>query len=143
MKLIVLEGDPGVGKTDTINVAYQLMLQTGYDQVPNCFEDLQHNDFLDVLTNGEQKVGIVSQGDYAKDIYSVKNHLAKLQSFGCDKAICAATLGPTKQRIQTAIDAYPLLKEKVRKKPVPNKNVSLYRIENNKDAKKLVSALTE
>lgn len=49
MKLIVLEGLSDAGKTATINVAYQLMLQAGYDQVPNCFEDLKHNDFLDVL----------------------------------------------------------------------------------------------
>lgn len=141
MKLIVLEGLSDAGKTATINVAYQLILQAGYDQVPNCFEDLKHNDFLDVLTNGAQKVGIVSQGDYARRINSVKNHLAKLQSFGCDKAICAVTSGPKKQEIQTAIKAYPLLKEKVKKER--EKNVFLHRIKDNEAANKLVSALTE
>lgn len=61
MNVIALEGTSSVGKTSTINVVYQLLLQNGYTQVLGCFEDLANNDFLDVMTNGNQTIGVVSQ----------------------------------------------------------------------------------
>ena len=134
MEIIALEGKSNAGKTTVINVVYQLMLEMGYTQIPGRFQDLDNNDFLDVLTNENQTVGIVSQGDYARGKYAVKNHLATLESFGCDKAICACSTDKSSE-IKAAILAYP--NTIVAKLPQPV--VALQRIDNHKDAKTLIS----
>lgn len=106
MRVIALEGDSNSGKTQTLNLVYALMLQSGYAQVPGAFQDLGNNDCLDVFQGFGKTVGIVTQGDYAIGIYSVKNHLLRLQSFGCDVAICACTIGASKLKIRNAVMAY-------------------------------------
>jgi hypothetical protein len=137
MYVIALEGKPNSGKTETINIVYQLMLQIGYRQIENNVKDLGPKDFLDVLTNDIQTVGIVSHGDYAIGKYSVKTHLAKLEGFGCDKVICACTIGESKGRIKTAIEKYPHTYVLKSFQPA----VELQRIDNNTDANKLMSYL--
>ncbi len=132
MDLIVLKGNSDVGKTTTINIVYQLLLTKGYKQVPNCFQDLGNGDFLDVIENGIQKVGIVSQGDYAIGSYSVGNHLFTLQNAGSNKAICACTNG--KPKIINAINKYT--HTSINK--TSQTNVSLQRIDNNYDALKIM-----
>ena len=107
MEVIALEGDPNSGKTKTLNLVYALLVQAGYTQVPGVFQDLCNDDCLDVFQNSEKTVGIVTQGDYAIGDYSVKNHLTYLQSLGCDVAVCACTVGTSKQKIKDAIKAYP------------------------------------
>ncbi|MDM1098318.1 hypothetical protein HXZ81_17105 [Myroides odoratimimus] len=134
MELIVLEGNPSVGKTNTINIVYQLLLERDYKQVINCFQDLGNNDFLDVLEKDDEKIGIVSQGDYAIGECSVEKHLEKLVMYGCKKAICACTVGTGKSRIKKIINNYSnviILK-------TGQSIVSLQRIENNMDANKIV-----
>lgn len=135
MELIVLKGDGNVGKTETINIVYQLMLSNGYTQVAGYLEDLGKDDFVDVLYNGSQKIGIVSQGDYAIGTYSVKNHLIRLQNAGCDKAICACTNG--KPKIINAINGY--IHTIINKTKEPD--ASLQEIENKKSAQKIISYL--
>ena len=120
MDLIVLEGDPHIGKTETLNIVYQLLLQTGYTQIPGNF-----------------KVGIVTQGDYAIGPCSVKNHILHLQSKGCGKAICACTLGGSKQKIKNAIALYP----HITISKIANSNISLRRIDNNKDANTILALI--
>ena len=136
MDLIVLEGDPHIGKTETLNIVYQLLLQTGYTQIPGNFIDLANNDVLDIL-QGKFKVGIVTQGDYAIGPCSVKNHILHLQSKGCGKAICACTLGGSKQKIKNAIALYP----HITISKIANSNISLRRIDNNKDANTILALI--
>lgn len=106
MKVIALEGDPNSGKTKTLNLVYALLVQAGYTQVSGVFQDLCNDDCLDVFQGFGKTIGIVTQGDYAIGDYSVKNHLAYLQSLGCDVAVCACTVGTSKQKIKDAIKAY-------------------------------------
>jgi ribosome biogenesis GTPase A len=52
MEIIALLGNSNVGKSETINFAYQLMLQNGYRQVTGNFKKLDNpimRDFIDVL----------------------------------------------------------------------------------------------
>lgn len=107
MRVIALEGDSNSGKTKTLNFVYALLLQAGYTQVSGAFQDLGNDDCLDVFQSHGKTVGIVTQGDYAIGVYSVKKHLARLQTSGCDVAVCACTVGTSKQKIKDAITAYP------------------------------------
>lgn len=107
MKVIALIGRPNCGKTQTLTLVYSLLLKSGGIQIPGTYIDLANRDFLDVLNFHGQKVGIVSQGDYAIEPYSVKNHLHRLESYYCDIAICACTTGKTKNKIKEAIETFP------------------------------------
>ncbi len=108
MEVIALLGDSSNGKSETINIVYQLMLLFGYVQVPGHFRQLGNpiqKDFIDVLEKKGNRVGLVSLGDYApphKD--SLLIHLTILQSLGCKKAVCACSTRPLK--IKSSISAF-------------------------------------
>lgn len=95
MKVIALRGDENRGKSETLNIVYQMMLLFGYQQVPGHFNDLGNlaqKDFIDILEKKGVKVGIVTLGDYDDDKkgpWSVSTYLDYLENHGCDKAICA------------------------------------------------------
>lgn len=136
MEVIALEGNPNIGKTTTLNIVYQLLLQAGYTQVKGTFIDLNNNDCLDVL-QGELRIGIVTQGDYAVRKCSVKNHLLHLQSLGCNKVICACTLGVSKQKIKDAIASY----SHTYVAKTISISVDQQRIDNNKDANTIMGLI--
>lgn len=72
MEVIALRGEPNCGKTETLNLIYKLLLDEGWQQVKDSYQDLCNRDFLDVLKKGNKILGIVTQGDYAIGDYSVK-----------------------------------------------------------------------
>ncbi|MBI1647796.1 hypothetical protein I7X30_12125 [Capnocytophaga sp. 051621] len=107
MKLIVLKGEPDAGKTVTINYVYNKLRGQGYiESSKNVFKDLENGDFLTVLEKENVKLGVISQGDYAKGDCSVKKHLESLENQSCSIVICAQTIGENKEKIQKAIDKY-------------------------------------
>ncbi|MBE6277896.1 hypothetical protein SD412_20235 [Bacteroides fragilis] len=138
MKVIALEGDSNSGKTQTLNLVYTLLIQAGYTQVSGAFQDLSNNDCSDVFRGFGKTVGIVTQGDYAIGTCSVKNHLAHLQSFGCDVAVCACTIGTSKQKIKDAIMAYP---SHYFEPKLKSSSVSLERIDNFHCANKIMGMI--
>lgn len=98
--IIALIGNSKVGKSETINIVYQLMLYNGYAQVPAQFRALgnkKHRDFVDILEFNGLKVGIFSMGDYDSILHDhdtlktdyVEELIIDLQSKQCDKVICA------------------------------------------------------
>ena len=107
MEVISLRGEPNCGKTETLNLVYRLLLDEGWQQVENSYQNLCNRDFLNILKKGDKILGIVTQGDYAIGSCSVKKHLKILDEKDCDTAICACTIGVCKQKIQDAIDSYP------------------------------------
>lgn len=104
MEIIALRGPRDAGKTTTLKIVFEKLKAQGFQPMKDLEEDLENGDFLWVLEKDGRKVGLVTQGDYAQREYSVKNHLSKLESAGCDTAICACTTG--KSGIQRSIDAY-------------------------------------
>lgn len=138
MKVIALEGVSNSGKSQTLNLVYALLIQAGYTQVPDAFQDLGNDDCSDVFQGFGKTVGIVTQGDYAIGINSVRNHLARLQSFGCDVAVCACTIGVSKQKIKDAIKAYPSYHFEPKYK---NNDVAAQRIDNFHCATKIVGMI--
>lgn len=111
MKVIALRGERDCGKTQTLIKVYEMMKSQGFQSLPGMYKDLGNHDFRDVLEYNGRKIGIVSQGDYARNhsngAISVKNLLKDLEEKKkCDIAVCACQTGDGKTRIQKAINAY-------------------------------------
>ena len=106
MEIIALRGPDNTGKTTTLKIVFEKLKAQGFQPMKDFEEDLGYEDSLWVLEKDGRKVGLVTQGDYAGKKYSVKNHLRKLESAGCETAICACTTGKSKSGIQRSIDAY-------------------------------------
>jgi len=91
MKVIALKGKSNVGKSETVNIVYQFLLSEGFQQMPGIFSVCGNpamRDFIDVLEKDGVKVGIVSQGDYVREL---KKHLHLFKTSECVIAICACT----------------------------------------------------
>ena len=99
MEIIALNGYADCGKSNTLNIAYQLLLNAGYTQVSGHFgrpsnynfigEDFYgNNDFFDVLTKDGKLVGISTGEDSEEDL---EKRLAYFKELGCVKAICSCT----------------------------------------------------
>lgn len=113
MEVIALRGQSDKGKSETLNIVYQLMLQFGYLQTPpgpahfRMLGNLVQRDFIDILERKGKKVGIATMGDYGGNATeSVKNLLAYLDSQGCDVAVCACRIGIAS--ILNAVVKYPI-----------------------------------
>lgn len=103
MEILALEGNPNCGKSETLNIVYQLLLLNGYTQVPGFFAVLGNpkmRDFIDVLAKDNKIIGIVTQGDYVTGTDAIKNHLNKLSLAKCSIAICACTNKNPKAKLQ-------------------------------------------
>jgi hypothetical protein len=113
MDVIALLGDSNRGKSETINIVYQLMLLFGYKQVLGHFRPLGNQtqkDFIDVLEKKGHRIGIATMGDYAPpNADSLFALLTELQIAGCKKAVCACRPG----KIATSIKSFsPLFVDK-------------------------------
>lgn len=111
MKVIALRGERDSGKTQTLIKVYEMMKSQGFQSLPGMYKDLGNHDFRDVLERNGKRIGIVSQGDYARNhsngAISVKNLLKDLEEDGgCYIAVCACQTGDGKIRIQNAINSY-------------------------------------
>lgn len=114
MKVIALRGKESCGKTQTLIKVYEMMKTQGFQSLsglPEDYRDLANHDFRDVLEYNGRRIGIVSQGDYARNnpngAISVKNLLKDLEEDKqCDIAVCACQIGKGKGSIQKAIDSY-------------------------------------
>ncbi|WP_430899374.1 MULTISPECIES: hypothetical protein [unclassified Paraflavitalea] len=138
MKVIALNGPENSGKSHTINIAYTLLLEMGYIQVTNKFENLgnpKYEDFTDILTKDNIKLGIVAMGDYINGNSSLKNLLLNLEKEKCNIAICACRNNP---KIISAVEKYT--DHKIENK-TSTSDETLFRIVNFNDAKRLLSHL--
>jgi len=103
MEIISLRGPQNSGKTTTLTIVHDKLLEQSSQNSNNCFKEISNGDFRDVIEYNGRKVGIVTQGDYPKGECSVKNHLEELKDLGCDVAICACTIGYRKDSIQARL----------------------------------------
>ena len=82
MEIIALRGPQNSGKTTTLKMVYDKLLEQGFLQQDSASQELSNGDFLAILENDGKQVGIVTQGDYARGECSVKNHLRTLENLG-------------------------------------------------------------
>lgn len=114
MDIIALRGNQNQGKSETLNIVYQLMLLFGYTQVSGHFRGLgnpANKDCIDILEKRGARIGIALMGDYERQLSAnitpagdtVQDLLTYLQVNGCTKAICACnnSLGHAISFIQT------------------------------------------
>jgi ABC-type uncharacterized transport system YnjBCD ATPase subunit len=103
MEVLALEGNSNCGKSETLNIVYQMLLSDGFTQIAGNFAVLGNpkmRDFTDVLTKENKIIGIVTQGDYVIGKDSIAKHLNKLFLAGCSVAICACTNNNPKAKLQ-------------------------------------------
>lgn len=87
MKVIALEGESNVGKTQTLSLACELLLHANFEKIPNRYMDLDNGDFSVILKGYNKNIGILTQGDYLK----TTDLLQDLEEKGCDICLCACT----------------------------------------------------
>jgi hypothetical protein len=87
LKIIALQGKGNSGKTTSIKILDNILLNNNYTPVPN-MRQTHGKDFLDIYVHSisKLKVGITSSGD-TYDL--VKNRLQDLVNAKCDICICA------------------------------------------------------
>ncbi len=99
MEIIVLKGSSNCGKTQTLNIAYQLLLHAGYKQVTGHYGEPEtrnflgvditgNRDFYDILSLNGKVIGLTT-GENDKE--ALEEILADFAKAGCTKAICACT----------------------------------------------------
>lgn len=108
MEVIALKGKSNCGKSHTLNIVYQLLLNDGYTQVKGYFRVLGNHvqeDFFDILEKDGKRIGFATMGDYfeknkIREDDSVAALLKKLGDENCEKAICASSTEDTLKEVE-------------------------------------------
>lgn len=120
MRIIVLQGLSNQGKTSTINILYNMILDHGGVSTNRCTYGGDVNDFIDTVLYKNQKIGILSMGDMstpiAKEIWNFNN-------IKCDLVICALSTNTTKVRANNALNHFNA--HRVNKTIAPNRNIEI------------------
>jgi hypothetical protein len=97
MEIIALKGPANCGKSHTLSITYQLLLNMGYTQAPGHFSQEEafnflgekiygNKDFSDILIKDGRMVGIATGEDSKKELSAILNHF---KHAGCAIAICS------------------------------------------------------
>lgn len=104
MDIIVLEGLPNKGKTETIGLAYETVKNNGGIPTNKTQVGNDPRDFEDILTNYKnKKIAFYSAGD---DSTKLAAAIWKYGSANCDLMICALSTGTPKIRANKAINSH-------------------------------------
>lgn len=131
MKLIILKGPKGSGKSVSIEMTYKTLLNSTMRYVQDTSKpyytkfahDTNGVDFMDILISPKGiKTGVLSEGDYARKAKhnSVKNYLDYFEKEGCDIVLCAWK--STSVRIGQTFNKYSAKVFIPKKKPTPAEN---------------------
>ncbi|GHV62564.1 hypothetical protein AGMMS49587_09760 [Spirochaetia bacterium] len=91
MKIIVLTGKNGCGKTAALHFVHEKLIVSG--EKPTCFEHLNgatHRDFCDVVMYRKKKIAVYTTGDTK---ILVENAMKYGEQKGCFVLICACNTG--------------------------------------------------
>jgi len=109
MKIIVLQGTPSTGKTSTIWLVRDLLLNNNGNALPNEFKIFGDNptpykdDFQDIIQYNNLNVAIYSMGDYSnlltKSVYDFDRQC-------CDVLVCALSINTAKVRANNALNYF-------------------------------------
>jgi hypothetical protein len=97
MEIIALKGPSNCGKSHTLSITYQSLLNMGYTQVPEHFSQEEafnflgekiygNKDFSDILVKDGRMVGIATGEDSQKELSAILNYF---KNAGCAIAICS------------------------------------------------------
>lgn len=131
MEVVAIQGPSMCGKTPTIQLVFEGLKKRGY--VPDEYREISNGDFIAVMVNGTDKLGLAWQGDYP-DLLA--QYLKHLQNAGCRRTACTAR---TKGRTTIEIKKYPAFFIKKTKA----KGIDTELIANIKDAEAIINYLMQ
>ncbi|OOV25066.1 hypothetical protein BXU11_16070 [Flavobacterium sp. LM5] len=104
MEIIVLEGHSNKGKTTTIGLLHQILLQNGGTSTNKQPLGGDQNDFSDIVVNYKNlKIAIFTMGDNST---SISQAIVQYDSLGCNFFICSLSTGTPKIRAHNRINQY-------------------------------------
>lgn len=104
MEIIVLEGLSNTGKTTTIGLLYQILLNNG--GTPTNKQQLggDPNDFSDIVINYKNlKIAIFTMGDNSN---AISQAIVNYNNLNCDFFVCSLSTGTPKIRANNRIYQY-------------------------------------
>ncbi len=96
MKLIILTGASDKGKSQTLNLTFNALINFGYTRFQNHFRTLGdpiQNDFIDIVERNNYRIGFATMGDYEVNLKhpqdTVQELFTYLQNQQCDCIVLA------------------------------------------------------
>ncbi len=102
MKVIVLEGLPNKGKTSTLNLVYNILLQNGNSNNKQPLGG-DPNDFSDIVDWNNKRIAFFTMGDYSTYL---SNAIYGYNNQQCDVLICALSTDTPKIRANNALNYF-------------------------------------
>lgn len=103
MKIIALVGLSNTGKTTTINLVYNMVLQQGGMTTQKQPLGGDPNDFLDIVLWKNIKIVFFSMGDNST---ALANAIYNYREQNCDLMICSLSIGTPKIRANNALNSF-------------------------------------
>jgi GTPase SAR1 family protein len=101
MRIIAIIGPNSCGKTTTLNLVYQELLNASYKSTIKQPLGGNPNDFSDILVGNGKKIAIFTMGDYSTPLV---NAILNYENQNCDFLICACNTNRVKP--QSLISKY-------------------------------------
>ncbi len=136
-RIIALRGRGNSGKSATIRLLYDLLVQNGYQQINSNFK-VDGGDFIAIFSKNGQLIGVTSSGD-TYDL--VHDSLQELINASCNICICACrTFDRVPPGTNAAIIEFTNYENQFIEKTVDD-NEATQRTTNGRDAQNLFSAI--
>lgn len=103
MRIITLQGMPSTGKTSTLSLVYNFLLQNGGSSTNRQLLGGDPNDFSDVMEIRNQRIAFYTMGDYSNYL---ANAIYNYDSQACDLLICALSTNSPKVRANKALNQF-------------------------------------
>ncbi len=102
MKIIVLKGNSNIGKTTTLNIVYDnLINQGGLSTNRQTIGNPNQNDFSDIVDWKNKKIAFYTMGDYSTYL---KEAIYCYEKQKCDILVCAISTNNPKVRANKALN---------------------------------------
>lgn len=103
MRITVLQGLHNTGKTSTLIIVWNLLLQNGGVSTNRQPLGGDSNDFSDIVVRGNQRIAFYTMGDYSTYL---ANAIYEYDSQNCDVIVCALSTNNASIRANNAINQF-------------------------------------
>jgi len=121
MEIIVLEDNSGTGKTETIDLIYDLVIKAGGKSTAKKPLGGDPRDFEDIVINYKSKtIAFFSMGDYSN---ALADGVRRFAAANCHLMVCALSLNGSKVNANNAINLHGKPSRRIRKTIESNKGL--------------------
>jgi len=121
MRIIVLQGMPSTGKTRTLNLVSDLLLQSaGLSTNRQVIGNPVQNDFSDIIQWNNLRIAFFTMGDYSTYL---ANAIHDYNNQNCDVMVCALSTNTAKVRANNALINFNATR--INKTIAPNQNAEI------------------